>query len=363
VTLVTLVAALALQGPVAGALFVVSALSYLASLNLQPKLCLHAWLRKNPAGDLLLAVLVVGAVVLPWFVAESVITQGRFFYEFIIRENFGRLSGTVNHQNPFVWFYIPFLLAGFFPWKQPDGSQKLAQYASCWLIVVVVLFTLVSTKLPTYILPALPPWAVLTGLILDRWIAAKNYKSVTGLCGCVAALSWIGCCALGYFVYVHTPLLSNPTVNVVLAAGVAVLAITSSWALLAALQKKLALSVYALLGGYACFVACFMPAALIINDAQLQQPLRSLVATAGRAHGSLSTFLRDSHAAVYYLKARVPLLLNEPQYEQFVRTQPAPHFTLTPVNLLPVLQARIPNVRVLARSSKWALCSLDAEHK
>ena len=107
------------------------------------------------------------------------------------------MVGTVNHQQPF-WFYIPVVLGGLFPWSlilfsSPSFNKrlfaqrtKLSDSASfvllqiVWACFVLLLFSAIKTKLPTYILPAMAPLAILTGRA--AFIAARSaLKSRLGL--------------------------------------------------------------------------------------------------------------------------------------------------------------------------------------
>ncbi len=61
--------------------------------------------------------LIVALIALPWFVIEITITNGAYFNEFIMRENFARFTSVVDsHKGP--WFYhIAVVFGGLFPWS------------------------------------------------------------------------------------------------------------------------------------------------------------------------------------------------------------------------------------------------------
>jgi 4-amino-4-deoxy-L-arabinose transferase-like glycosyltransferase len=163
-----------------------------------------ATLAKGPLG-LLLPILVVGGYVLvsrewrrlreflapraiaafvvvsaPWYVA-ILLDQGRHFLDvFVLDHNVQRFTSTVhNHPGPF-WYYLPVLLAGLFPWSglsvpalfrvAPRASRK-DLFVLLWLGVPLVFFSLAGSKLPGYILPCVPPLAILMGRAADRLIA------------------------------------------------------------------------------------------------------------------------------------------------------------------------------------------------
>jgi 4-amino-4-deoxy-L-arabinose transferase-like glycosyltransferase len=102
-----------------------------------------------------------------------------FIDQFIIQHHFARyLSNKYHHPQPF-YFYLPvaalfampwtaFLVAALsgarrWKWRAPDSASRLRVYAFAWLIVPVAFFSLSGSKLPGYILPALPGAALLIG--------------------------------------------------------------------------------------------------------------------------------------------------------------------------------------------------------
>ena len=117
----------------------------------------------KPASGLLLT----AAIAVPWFVAVA-IRQPGFLWFYFVGEHIRRVfQSTYSHGEP-IYFYIPVLLAGMLPWSlmipavswraSRDPARSFCLIAAS---VVLVLFSLASAKLIPYILPALPPIAVL----------------------------------------------------------------------------------------------------------------------------------------------------------------------------------------------------------
>ena len=134
------------------------------------------WLRELLAPWTIAAFVVVAA---PWYVA-ILLDQGRHFLDvFILDHNVQRFTSTVhNHPGPF-WYYLPVLLAGLFPWSglAVPALFRLAPRASrrdllvlLWLGLPLVFFSFAGSKLPGYILPCVPPLAILMGRAADRLI-------------------------------------------------------------------------------------------------------------------------------------------------------------------------------------------------
>jgi 4-amino-4-deoxy-L-arabinose transferase-like glycosyltransferase len=108
------------------------------------------------------------AIVLPWFVMVQE-RNPEFFRFFFIHEHFERFLLPDHHRPGPWWYFVPVLLVGLLPWtpavpaalvrgwKAPaaDGF-RLDRFLVTWAAVVVVFFSASHSKLPGYILPAVP---------------------------------------------------------------------------------------------------------------------------------------------------------------------------------------------------------------
>jgi 4-amino-4-deoxy-L-arabinose transferase-like glycosyltransferase len=142
------------------------------------------------------AVAVFLVVAAPWYVA-IVADQGRRFLDvFILNHNIERFTSTIHHHAGPVWFYVPVLLAGLFPWSglsvpalvsiEPRESRR-DLFVLLWLVLPLVFFSLAGSKLPGYILPCVPPLAILMGRTADRMVT-EGPTPERQLSGRVAAL-------------------------------------------------------------------------------------------------------------------------------------------------------------------------------
>jgi 4-amino-4-deoxy-L-arabinose transferase-like glycosyltransferase len=135
------------------------------------------------------------AIALPWYIAvQSKVPQ--FFRVFFIEHNLERFGTNLyQHKQPF-WYYIPVFLLSILPWivftvpglvesvrsgvhelraTMPDrdpqdaaGEERLSHFLLLWIAIPIVFFSISRSKLPGYILPAIPPAAVLTAVYLRR---------------------------------------------------------------------------------------------------------------------------------------------------------------------------------------------------
>ena len=115
---------------------------------------------------------------LPWYI-QCAQRNPDFFRVFIIEHNFKRfLTPEFQHIQPF-WFYFPVLLVAFLPWTgavvwallvgltRTVRLKRLSPaivFLLSWSAFVVFFFSISQSKLPGYVLPAMPA----IGLLLAR---------------------------------------------------------------------------------------------------------------------------------------------------------------------------------------------------
>ena len=137
-----------------------------------------------------------GAVVLllvaaPWFWLVHDRTDGAFFSEFFGVQHIERFSKPMdNHSGP-IYYYVVATLIGFFPWtsfaipiglhawKQVRHSTNRLAWAVMlvWLFFYFGVFSLASTKLPNYIIPAYPAVALGIASYFSGWLEYKTSES------------------------------------------------------------------------------------------------------------------------------------------------------------------------------------------
>jgi 4-amino-4-deoxy-L-arabinose transferase-like glycosyltransferase len=119
------------------------------------------------------------ALAAPWHVLMA-LRHPDFLSFYFVHEHFLRYATRVTGRWQPVWFFLPVLLVGSLPWcgflpsvvrhyrpEQGWRPRSLAPelvFFGGWGLLVVVFFSLSSSKLIPYILPALLPFAVLTGV-------------------------------------------------------------------------------------------------------------------------------------------------------------------------------------------------------
>jgi 4-amino-4-deoxy-L-arabinose transferase-like glycosyltransferase len=140
-------------------------------------------------------------VALPWYILCA-IRNPDFFPVFIIEHNFKRfLTPEFQHIQPF-WYYGGIMLIAFLPWTAMllwalvAGANRIRRtvpsaltiFLLCWSVFCVAFFTVSRSKLPGYILPAVPPIALLLarcGTLLGstkRWSLALSSLAFSAIC-------------------------------------------------------------------------------------------------------------------------------------------------------------------------------------
>lgn len=141
-------------------------------------------------------VIIFCLIVLPWHIRIAM-EHTEWFDFYIIHEHFKRyLTDVSNRVEPF-WFFFVFLPVGFIPWVfflpatlamalkggwRRRKENREAWFLVIWVVFILLFFSISHSKLIPYILPAIPPLALLVG----RYLA--SVAEVSG--GWTASLRW-----------------------------------------------------------------------------------------------------------------------------------------------------------------------------
>ncbi len=135
-------------------------------------------------------------IALPWYVVVQ-LQNPQFFREFILQHNLARFSSDLYHHRQPSWYYIPVMALAFVPWTvfviaafvesvrlwwverqtvsaEPDLELQFGVFVCCWLLLPIAFFSISQSKLPGYILPAIPAGAVLLANYLRRHPAQEE---------------------------------------------------------------------------------------------------------------------------------------------------------------------------------------------
>jgi 4-amino-4-deoxy-L-arabinose transferase-like glycosyltransferase len=192
------------KGPVAIVMVTIIAIVYLIAEHRSRDLTRIPWVA---------CAAVYLAITAPWFVLVSIRNRG-FLSFFFLHEHLQRYLSSGEHSwGP--WFFVAVVAAGMWPWIffaafSRDGFPSRAHLADpttnarsassvrfllIWFATVFIFFSFPRSKLGSYILPGLPPLAILCGLGIVRlttldvrqrsrcfgWLAAASLVLATGV--------------------------------------------------------------------------------------------------------------------------------------------------------------------------------------
>lgn len=199
------------------------------------------------------------AVALPWYILVQ-LRNPQFFREFILLHNLERFSTNLYHHPEPFWYYVPVIAMALVPWiafviaamVQPvsvwwaerasageDCELQFRIFACCWIVVPVVFFSFSKSKLPGYILPAVPAGAVLlTAYLFNKFEQESSVSRWLALAHAVVACApLVPAILIGYLVTQHRLPPGKPTIFATVIACVLCAAIV--WTLAGRLRLRL----------------------------------------------------------------------------------------------------------------------------
>jgi len=197
-------------------------------------------------------------VALPWYIAVQ-LRNPQFFREFILQHNFARFSTNLYHHPEPFWYYVPVLLLAMVPWTVFvivavveslriwwtergfgfDAALQFRVFASCWLILPLVFFSISRSKLPGYILPALPAGAILLADYLRQQLEEQTPipKFLAALHALVACAPIVPAMLIAYIV-AGRRLLSGRAIWIAVAVALT-LCLAVTWTLIGRAQWRM----------------------------------------------------------------------------------------------------------------------------
>lgn len=200
------------KGPVAAVLMAIVLVTYIA---------LYRRLRVRelmlPAG-----LIIIAAVVLPWYVAIYFQHGWGYIQTFLLSDNVSRYAQQVFGPRRGAWFYLPVIIGDFFPWSlflvplgwfaaqrlwsllrgrnRERGESEVTGLLAIWIAVIVLFFSLSKSKEDLYILPVYPAAAAIVGGWFARGVAKKEGLLRRATVVMAAAVGAVGVAIL-YFSY------------------------------------------------------------------------------------------------------------------------------------------------------------------
>jgi 4-amino-4-deoxy-L-arabinose transferase-like glycosyltransferase len=144
--------------------------------------------------DFVLALLLLLALALPWYVVMWMRHGTAYLEGFFVGDNYERFAtARFNDPRPW-WFYLPVLAGGLLPWtplvivwfapiwqflSRRRDIASLDIRLLMWAVLPLLFYSLSVGKQPRYLLPVLPPVALLlAGSIVER---TREWRSLDGV--------------------------------------------------------------------------------------------------------------------------------------------------------------------------------------
>ncbi len=234
------------------------------------------------------------AIAAPWPIA--LVAHFRLFpLEKLIGEyTIGRYTGVVENQAGPIWYYLPVIILGFFPWiaflptaiaygvrelRTGDGARpqtaRLLRLGFCWIVVPLLFFSFARTKLPNYVALELPALALVTALYFEAVVREGGRRSAVISAATVPVT--IGALAFAIWLFTHN---NRLTIEVAIAVpgllgmAVAIFAGSLLTALLFARASTLRAAPYAL--ALAATIAADVLAVRVLPHAEAFKPVPRL---------------------------------------------------------------------------------------
>lgn len=190
-----------------------------------------------------------GIPVAAWYWAQWLHYGEKFLTTNLIGQSLSRIWTPIENNGGAPWYYLLEVLKYSLPWLifLPQGFRRAWEHRNLgwaklllvWTIGYLVVISLMSTKLPWYVLPLYPALALVAGNLLSE---AWNLADLTGffrpvrrpypiawviLLGLLAIVAWSGCLYFNFFAPTPKPDLALILITVAMAMTTA--AILVKW--------------------------------------------------------------------------------------------------------------------------------------
>ncbi len=159
------------------------------------------------------------AIIAPWLIGIAVAAGPKALVQLIGHYTIGRYTGVIENQSGPVWYYLPVVILGFFPWvaflpmsivygvrafvsnRTAPDLARLWRLAFVWIVVPLLFFSFAKTKLPNYIALELPALALVVALYFDAVVRKGASRSIVVSAASVPV--FIGICAVAIALFVR----------------------------------------------------------------------------------------------------------------------------------------------------------------
>jgi 4-amino-4-deoxy-L-arabinose transferase-like glycosyltransferase len=382
------------KGPLAGFLIVANLALYLLVVKRPPK----EWLRLIGYLHVVVGLALTLLLAAPWYFSENAATSGKFFQEFFLNQNINRAMGTVDHKAGPL-YYLPLFVGGAFPWsiylltlipifaREPfrrikriwkkssaavaadtnlNGRVKLTVFAALSSLFMLSFFTVLPTKLATYLLPVFPSLALLAGVLFDKLMHIKKITWLKVPASLVALVSGVAALALLFSTVGHSfnlghsklalaiaPAIAHtdPSLRLLLGLCMTVLTAGALFAIWANVRKGLRMQIQAIV----LALAIAVPATLILAWQDKCRDFQQLVRESGAIKANAIMLGRRSPSAEFYLHQKVRFIAGEETIADDAKASPAGTYFLLNEYIVSMLSDAGVGFEKVAQRGDWQL--------
>ncbi len=134
------------------------------------------WKLFSPVG-----IIIFLLAVCPWLILAQK-ENPDFLWFFFVREHFLRYTTKMHGKTEPVYFYVPVIIGGLIPWlfylikawrnnyiKESLFGKDENKLLAGWFLLILIFYTLSSSKLATYIAPVFLPLALFAGCLFEKY--------------------------------------------------------------------------------------------------------------------------------------------------------------------------------------------------
>ncbi|MBN2428089.1 MAG: glycosyltransferase family 39 protein [Deltaproteobacteria bacterium] len=265
---------------------------------------------------------------LAWAIPANLASGGELARIGLGRHVVGRslkaMEGHGGHALLWLPFYIPISVVGFFPWTLffPAGWRALKKASSpgnpskrfllSWILPTFILMSLVATKLPHYILPIWPAFALMAGIGLEKELSHEKAEKLTANWDRWLILPLGILLAIAFFIASFLSPLDGTSLPLIFVG--LIFAGMTVWATLC-FQKQMLLKAATILWcGMALFLATASYAVLPkMEKTKISKPIAELVNQNNFSKTPVSVFGYREPSLVFYLNREESTYLSQDQ--------------------------------------------------
>jgi 4-amino-4-deoxy-L-arabinose transferase-like glycosyltransferase len=293
------------------------------AIVLSAGICFLFWFFDNRSGNVRALQIFSGlaitmAVSVPWFWLAFQQNGYSFISIFFINHNLTRYVSDIHHHTQPFYYYFLILLGLCFPWtgwltllvpksvRSKFGSWRSwdprTLFLASWIVFPVLFFTLSSSKLAGYILPSIPPLALLLGVRISD-LQSKEYPAKA-----MKIALWISI-ILSAGVAIAAPLFFNATYGGHWKEGLIISGAVIVPAILAfgfGIRGRISMAFWAtVLQGFLMIIFTAQLAYPVLGDYLSNKGIALKALSLKKPGESIATFLYTSHSLNYYTSYQV----------------------------------------------------------